>query len=95
MASTIGLPTSDWISHWQEPVDISGVDFTLFTCPDSRSRELTCRGMLVGSRAFCEEPVVICVDRASEGLGRLTERVSTMPLDLHCGFSKSLRQGPI
>jgi len=95
VASTIGLPTSDWISHWQEPVDISGVDFTVFTCPVSRSREITCRGMLVGSRAFCEEPVVICVDRASEGLGRLTERVSTMPLDLHCGFSKSLRQGPI
>lgn len=73
---------------------MSGVDFTVSTCPDSRSREMTCRGMLVGSRAFCEEPV-ICVDRASEGLGRLTERLSTMPLDLHCGLRPSLRQGPI
>ena len=95
MASTIGLPTSDWISHWQELVDVPGVDFTVFTCPGSRSREMTCWEMLVGSRAFCEEPVVICVDRASEGLGRLTVRLSTMPLVLHCCFSKSLRQGPI
>jgi hypothetical protein len=39
--------------------------------------------------------VVICVDRASEGLGRLTERLSTMPLDLHCCSRQSLRQGPI
>ena len=69
---------------------MSGVDFTVFTCPDSRSREMTCRGMLVGSRAFCDEPVVICVDRASEGLGRLTERLSTMPLDLRIAVRASL-----
>ena len=95
MANTIGLPTSDWISHWRELVDMSGVDFTVFTCPDSGSREMTCRAMLVGSREFCEEQVVICVDRASEGLGCLTERLSTMPLDLRCGSRQSLRQWPI
>ena len=50
---------------------------------------------MVGSRGFCEEPVVICVDRASEGLGRQTKRSSTMPLDLHCGSRQSLRQWPI
>ena len=92
MANSIGLPTSDWISYWQELADMSGVDFTLFTCPDSRSREMTCRGMLVGSRAFCEEPVVICVDRASEGLGRLTERSSTMPLDFVYGSRQTVRR---
>lgn len=94
MANTIGLPTSDWISHWQMLVDMSGVEFTVFTCPDSRSREMTCRGMLVGSPAFCEEPV-ICVDRASEGLGQLTERLSTMPPDFGYRSRQTLRRKPV
>ena len=74
---------------------MSGVDVTMLTCPDPRFREMTRRGMVVGTRAFCEEPLVNCVDRASEGLDRLTERFSTMPLDLHCGLRLSVRQGPI
>jgi predicted dehydrogenase len=92
VADTIGLPTSDWISHWQELVDMSGVDFTVFTCPNSRTREMTCRGLLVGSRVFCEEPVVICVDRASESWGRLMGRSSTMQLDCGYGSRQTVRR---